>query len=265
MPTKSEASQHLARQIINVIAYVAMLVIGVTACTIPYNNNYLMDVVSRYNPDFMASAYVWYIFHIVSLVFLLWFVVYQAMSKRKHDKGLRALDIPFWIYVLGNIVWTFAFFYDVQWLALIAVLVAAAAVYYIFVQHGVGKDKVSNGHYWAVHFVFSLLAAAMLFAVVSQIAMFCVRYNLMWWGVGQTAWAVIAMLIIGFVGTVFMHYRYDVGFGCTMVWFSIGVAVYQNNYDPIVTAVAYLLALYFAVVTFACAMHRPRAVKKISK
>ena len=265
MATRAEAGQNLARQIINIIAYVALFAVSVTAVTVPYNNNYLMDVVSRYNPDFMASAYVWYIFSIVEFVFLLCFIIYQGMSKRKNDKVLRSIDAPWYVFVVANIIWTFGFFYDVQWLAFVGTLITAVALFYIYIELGIGKTKVSRCFYWCVHFPFAILAASIIFGVVAQTAMFCIRYNLIWWGIGQTAWTVVAMLVVGFFGSLFMHWRCDVGFGCTMVWFSAGIAVYQNNYDPVVTAFAYLLALYFAIVTYACAMHRPRVNKKGSK
>ncbi len=258
MPTKSENTENLTRQIINIIAYVAFVVISACAVSVPFNKNYLMDVVSRYNPDFMASGYVWYIFGLVAYVFFLCFVLYQACSKRRHDKGLRSLDIPFWILIIMSIVWTFGFFYDLQWLAFCAVLIKAVAVFYIYITQGIGKTKVSKKHYLCVHFPFSIVAAATMFSVISTVAMFCIRYNLIWWGIGETAWTVVAMLVYAFFVSYFMISRTDIAFGCTSIWLASGIVVYQNGHNPIVTYSALVLTLYFAVITFASAFHKPR-------
>ncbi len=258
MPTKSDNCQNLTRQIINIIAYVAFVVISACAVSVPFNNNYLMDVVSRYNPDFMASAYVWYLFGLVSYVFFLCFIIYQAEKSRRHDHDMRALDIPFWVIVVMSIIWVFGFFYDIQWLAFCAVLIKAVAVFWIYFTHGIGHKKVSDKHYWCVHFPFSILAAATMFAVISTVAMFCIRYNLIWWGIGQTAWTVVAMLVWAFFVSLFMHCRSEIGFGCTSIWLAAGIVVYQNGHDPIVTFTALALTLYFAVITYASAFHKPR-------
>lgn len=258
MPTKTENCHNLTRQIINIVAYVAFVVISACAVSVPFNNNYLMDVVSRYNPDFMASGYVWYLFGIFAYVFFLCFIIYQAEKKRRHDVELRALDIPFWVIVVMSIIWTFAFFYDIQWLAFCAVIIKAIAVFYVFFTLGIGKKKASRKHYWCVHFPFSILTAATIFAVISTVAMFCIRYNLIWWGIGQTAWSVVAMLVWAFVVSALMHHRPDIGFGCTSIWLAAGIVVYQNGYDPIITYTALILALYFSVITYATALHKPR-------
>lgn len=255
MPTKTENSQNLTRQIINIVAYVALVVISACAVSVPFNNNYLMDVVSRYNPDFMAPAYVWYILGLVTFVFLLCYVIYQADKSKRHDASIPALDIPFWVIVVMSIIWTFGFFYDLQWLAFCAIIIKAVAVYWIYFTHGIGQKKVSKKHYWCVHFPFSLLAAATMFSVVSTVAMFCIRYNLIWWGIGQTAWVVVALLLWGFFVSLFMHCRYDIGFGCTSIWLASGIVVYQNGHNCVVTFVALALTLYFGLVTYATSLH----------
>ena len=104
MATRTEVSNNLVRQIINTIAFVAFVVITVCAGSIPYNNNYLMDVVSKYNPDFMAAAYAGYILDIVIYVFLLCFIVYQGFTHRRNDKMVRSIDYLFLVYSPRNFV-----------------------------------------------------------------------------------------------------------------------------------------------------------------
>lgn len=265
MVVKSDVSNHLARQIANIVAYVVLVVVTVCAGTIPFNNNYLMDIVSRYGQDFMPAAYSWYLFHIVLFVFMLCFVIYQAQMSKRHDKVLRSIDKLFLVLVSGKILWIVGFFYDVQAIAAVGVAVAAICAFMIYRRIGVGKDRVSKTHYWCVHFPFSILVAAALFGVVVQVSIFCLNYDLMWWGVGQTAWNVIAILVLSFIGTLFLHYRPDAAFGATFVWLATGVAVYADNKDPVVASFTCLMVLYFAIATYANALHRPRLSKKDTK
>jgi hypothetical protein len=265
MATKTEVSSFIARQIINIVAFVALVVIAVCAGSVPYNNNYLMDVVSKYNPDFMAAAYSCYVINILIYVFLLCFIIYQGFTHRRNDRAIRSIDYLFWVFVVASIIWTFGFFYDVQSLAFVGMIIAAAAAFFIYAKLGIGRDKVTRAHYWCVHVPFSLIAATMIFGVVSQVSIFCIRYDLVWWGMGQVAWTVVAMLLVGFFGALFLQLRPDCIFGIAMIWLSAGVAVYQGCQDEsMVNAFAYLLVLYFGIVTFANGMHRPRISKRES-
>jgi|GEM_PF-1666426 len=262
MATRTEVSNHFARQIINIVAFVAFVVISVCAGSIPFNNNYLMDVVSKYNPCFMPAAYSWYVLNIVVYVFLLCFIIYQGFTHRRNDRAIRSIDYLFWVFVIAHIVWTFGFFYDVQSLAFIGAIIGCTAAFFIYAKLGIGRDKVTRVHYWCVHFPFSIIAAAALYALVSQISIFCIRYNLVWWGMGELGWNVVATLMIGFFGGLFLQLRSDCAFGTVVVWLGAGVAVYQNNQDMVLSAFTYLLVLYFAIVTFANGMHRPRVSKR---
>ncbi|MBM3191583.1 MAG: hypothetical protein FJZ63_02870, partial [Chlamydiae bacterium] len=257
MATRTDASHHLTRQILNIVAYVAFVVVGVCSGVLPFNNNYFMDVVSRYNPDFMVPAYAWYVLNLVVFVFLLCFVIYQAMAHKRNDRSLRSVDFFFLAYVIAHILWTFGFFYNIQPLAFVSMVIGAFSIIMIYHRLGIGQDRVTRTHYWCVHFPFSILTAGALFAAVAQIAIFCIRYNLVWWGVGQVAWTVIAILAIALVGSLFLLNRPDVGFGATLVWLSAGLAVYQNSQTPVVASFAYLLTLYFAIITYANGLHRP--------
>ncbi len=265
MASKPDVSNNFARQIINVIAYALLIVVSVLSVTLPFNGNHLMDVVAKYSPEFMVPAYCWYINHAVAFVFLLCFVAYQAMPHRRNDKVLRSIDVLFSVFVLANILWTFGFFYEVQTLAFVGMIVAAVSVFLIYNRLGIGRDRVSRTGYWCVHFPFSVMAACALFGIVAELSIFCLHYELVWWGVSETAWNVIAMLVVSFIGSLFLQYRPDAAYGLTLVWLSAGLVVYQNNQNAVVTSFAYLMALYFAILTFFNALHRPRIGKKETK
>lgn len=265
MAAKTDVSHNFARQLINIVAFIAFVVIPGLAVTLPFNGNYLMDVVAKYSPDFMVPAYAWYISHAVVYVFLLCFIVYQALPHKRNDRVIRSIDILFCVLVLANIVWTFGFFYEVQTLALVGSIVGATCAFLIYDRLGVGRDRASRTTYWCVHFPFSVAAATALFGIVSELSIFCIHYELVWWGVGETSWNIIAMLIVTFFGSVFMHYRPDAAFGVTCAWLSAGLAVHQGNQNPVISAFAYLMTLYFALATFLNGMHRPRLTKKDTK
>lgn len=264
MATRTEVSNHFARQIINIVAFVAFVVISVCAGCVPFNDNYVMDVVAKYSPDFVPAAYSWYVLNIIVYIFLLCFIIYQGFTNRRNDKAIRSIDYLFYVFVVAHIVWTFGFFYDVQSLAFIGAVIACTAAFFIYARLGIGRDKVTRVHYWCVHFPFSIIAAASLYAIVTQISIFCIRYDLVWWGMSQLGWNIVAMLFVGFFGGLFLQLRADCAFGCTAVWLAAGVSVYQHNQDPVIAAFSYLLVLYFAIITFANGMHRPRVAKRDS-
>jgi len=266
MATRSEVSNHFTRQLINVIAFIAFVVVSACSGCIPFNNNYLMDVVGKYSPSFMPAAYSWYVLNIIVYVFLLCFAVYQSFTHKRNDKMIRSIDYLFWVFVVTHIMWTFGFFYDIQSLAFVGAVIASAIAFIIYGRLGIGRDRVTGAHYWCVHFPFSVIAAAAVFGLVTQIAIFCIRYDLVWWGMGQLGWNVVAILVVGFFCGLFLQRRPDAGFGCTAIWLASGLAVYQSSQgaEGTMVAFAYLLVLYFAIITFSNGMHRPRMSKRDS-
>jgi len=265
MPSKANKACCIWRQWINVIAYLLMMLVSVLGASLRFDNTSVPGVVSRYNPDIWMAEYANIVFGILSLVWLLAFIVYQLFPKTMHDKHVRRVDVAFWFLSVLGTVWTFAFYYDVQWLALLMGIGYTAAALYLYLDLGIGKERVTHKTYWLVHVPFALIAASALFHMLGQFNIFCQAYGWTWWGTTQSEWALIWLLILTFVGLTFINKRTDMVFGTAFVWWSAGIAAYQMGHSMIVTTTAAFMALLFAMATYASCFHSPRAVSRGGK
>ena len=237
--------------------------VGVLGASLQFNNTSIANVAARYNPYFFMKTYAIVIYGVVIYIALLAFIIYQLFPATLGDKEVRKVDVPFWIWTIATVVWNFGFYYDIQWLAFVFQIFSLGSLIFLYLDLGVGKNKASKKTYWLVYFPFTLLVAINFFFMLGQFAIFCIRYNWMWWGLSHTEWTVVMMLVLTFVGSCFMNRRPDMVFGSTFVWGFVAVAFHAMNSNQHIAMAAELMALYFAIVTYATCFHCPRVeVKK---
>lgn len=267
MPAKADRTCCVWKQWVNFFAYLLLLFVTVLGASLRFDNTSVPEMVDVYKPVFWTAGYANVIFGILTLLGLLGFVTHQFMATTKHDKYIHNANVPFWFLASFGVIWTFAFYYDVQWLAFVAAIAYTITAFIIYVLLGIGVDRVSNRTYWFVFFPFTLIAAGALFYMLGQFNVFCQAYGWTWWGMTESEWALVGMLALTFAASYIMARRSDVIFGAAMVWWSASVAVYQevasDNHSIIVTCTAIAMALYFAYVTYSSAIHMPRKVQSL--
>jgi len=262
MPRQATKHKLSWRKWANVIAYLFVMFVSVLGASLQFNNTSIGYVAARYNPYFFLKTYSIIIYGVLIYISLLAFIIYQLFPETLHDKEIRKVDVPFWVWAIATIVWNFGFYYDVQWLAFVFQIVALGALISLYIRLGVGVTRVSKKTYWLVFFPFALLTAINFFFMLMQFNVFCIRYDWMWWGMNQTEWVVVWMLVLSFVGACFMNRRPDMIFGVTFVWGFVGVAFHSGMFSSAVATAAELMALFFAIVTYATCFHCPKLDNK---
>lgn len=248
---------------VNIGVYLLLLFVTVLGASLEFNGMSASKIVSMYNPVFWTAEYANVIFGVLALIGLLGFVVYRLLSK-DHDKVGRRVEIPFWFLSGFGVIWTFAFYYDVQWLALVSMIAYTITAVLIYTELGIGKERVDRSTYWCIYFPFALIAAGALFHMLGQLNIFCAAYGLTWWGMTEFEWALVGMLVLTVIGSYVMVRRPSFVFGSAMVWWSASVAVYQMEMmdNALISIAAVAMALYFAYITFSATIHKSRQLKK---
>jgi hypothetical protein len=245
----------------NVIVYLFVMFVGVLGASLRFNGTTIGNMAQSYSPYFFLQTYSFVIYGVLIYIALLAYIIYQLFPETLMDKEVRKVDVPFWVWAGAFVIWNFGFYYDVVWLAFVAQIAALGAVISLYLNLGVGVNRVGKKTYWLVFFPFCLLTAFSFFYMLSTFSVFCIRYNWMWWGMSHMEWTVVMMLVLSFVGACFLNRRPDMVFGVTFVWGFVGVAFYASGLNDQISMAAKMMALFFAIITYATCFHCPRLEK----
>ena len=135
-------NKNLVRQILNLVAVVATIVINGLANTLPLNGQNTGEISDRFKVFFVPAGYVFSIWGLIYL-FLLAFSIYQALPKQRENPRLVAVGYLFVFSCVANISWLFFWHYNLFVLSLIAMLVLFACLVAIYIRIGTGILKVS--------------------------------------------------------------------------------------------------------------------------
>ena len=145
----------LTRQLIIILSVVATIVVNGLANALPLNGQQTGEVSDRFPVYFVPAGYVFAIWGVI-YAGLIAYAVYQALPAQRTNLRLAAIDAPFVIASLANIVWIFLWHYEVFPGTMAVMLVLLGALMTIYLRLGINKFKVPSAERWAVHVPFSI-------------------------------------------------------------------------------------------------------------
>ena len=106
-----ETPRSLTERLLNVLAYVLMIVVNTLANALPIGGQTTGEVSARYPSLFIPAGYVFSIWGLIYLL-LLGFVIYQALPAQSRNSRLRAIHKPFLFSCAANAAWIFSWHYN---------------------------------------------------------------------------------------------------------------------------------------------------------
>jgi hypothetical protein len=237
----------IIRQIVNVIAYVAMLVVNGLANGLPLNGQNTGEISDRFLVFFVPAGYVFSIWGLIYLA-LLGFTVYQALPSQRTNPRLRSIGYLFALSSLANLVWIFLWHYNIFTLTLLVMLGLLACLIAIYLRLDIGRTQVSTAERWLVNVPFSIYLGWITVATIANAT--DLLYYLGWngFGIGPQLWAII-MLGAGVAIALWMaRSRGDIAYLLVLVWAFAGIGVKQIAAPPVATAAWIAAALVAALV-----------------
>ncbi len=234
-----------------ILGVVLTIVVNGLANALPLNGQETGAISDRFAIFFVPAGYVFAIWGVIYLG-LLAFAVYQALPPQRSNPRLAAIDMPFIIASVANILWIFLWHYEVFPATLIVMLVLLAALITIYLRLGIGKFKVPAAERWAVHLPFSIYLGWITVATVANASQ--LLYVLGWggWGIAPQAWAAIMLAVAVLLASMMALTRRDAAYLLVLVWAFIGIAL-KHAATPIVaisawaaTGIVVLLVLILA-------------------
>ncbi len=247
------------RQLINVLAVTATLIVNILANALPLNGLNTGEISDQFEVYFVPAGYVFSIWGLI-YIGLIAFAIFQALPAQRENPRLRSIGWLFALSCLANIVWLFLWHYEQFALTVAAMLVLLVTLISVYIRTGIDRVKVGIGERLAVQLTFSVYLGWVSVATIANITQ--QLWYMGWNGEPLQAafWAVI-MLGVGVVLAALMAVsRHDVAFILVFVWAYIGIAVKQAN-TPLVANSAWAAVVALLVLAGVAALRLPRRSK----
>lgn len=178
-----------------------------------------------------------YAFAIWSIIytFVIGFAIYQALPSQRDNPKLTGVRELFIASSALNILWTFAWHYEFYLLSLIFMVGILLTMIGIYTRVGIGQTASSWGERLWVHLPFSLYLSWIAVATIANAASLLVYYDWTGFGVSDSVWSAIMILIAAFIGAAVLWRRANAAYAAVYVWAVFAITVrYPNN-----TVIAY--------------------------
>ena len=159
------------RQILNIVAILAVIIVNFLANALPINGQTTGEVSDRFEIYFVPAGYVFSIWGLI-YVALVAFAVYQALPAQRDNPRLERVGYLFVLSCLANIVWIFLWHYEQFGLSVVAMLILLLSLIFVYLRLEIGTSTVSAGEKWLIRVPFSIYLGWITVATVANITNF---------------------------------------------------------------------------------------------
>jgi hypothetical protein len=228
------------RQVVNVLAVVAVIVVNWLANALPLNGLTQGEISDRFDVFFVPAGYAFSIWGLIYLG-LIAFAVYQALPAQRENARLRRVGYLFALSCVANITWLFLWHYEVFLLTLVAMLALLLLLIAIYLRLDIGRAQVGGVERWLVDLPFSIYLGWITVATIANVTVVLDYLGWNGWGISPQVWTVI-MLFAGLViATAMSLTRGDVAYSLVLIWAYVGIAVKHGD-TPVVAVTAWVTA-----------------------
>jgi benzodiazapine receptor len=235
-------NRNVVRQIVNILAYLAVVVVNSLANILPLNGINTGEISDRFQVFFVPAGYVFAIWGLIYIV-LGAFAVYQALPGQSENARLGRIGYLFAASGAANIAWLFLWHYEQFLWTLPAMLALLLILIAIYLRLNIGRTAVSAAQRWLVDLPFSIYLGWISVATIANVTQ--MLYYLGWngWGIAPEMWAVVLLLVVAALSTAMAIARGDVAYLFVIIWAVAGIAVKQQA-TPLVAITAWAVAAY---------------------
>jgi cell division protein FtsW (lipid II flippase) len=234
--------------------YLAMIAVNYLANALPLNGKRTGDVSNAYPSLFTPAGVTFSIWGVIYLL-LGAHVLYQLGLFRDGPESaeqaalLNRIGVLFSLSSLANTAWVFAWHYDL--IPLSAVLIVVILTCLALIVTTLRGANLTGRQRWLVGVPFSVYFGWTTVAVVANMTVLLVSRNWDGFGLSDSTWAVIIVLVAMAIGAVTMVRNRDVAYGLVLIWAFAGILLRQTSasgfdgrYPGIIAAVVASLVVF---------------------
>jgi benzodiazapine receptor len=214
----------IVRQVVNVLATVALITVNALANTLPLNGLNTGEISDQFVVYFVPAGYVFGIWGLIYLA-LAAFTVYQALPAQRENPHLRRIGYLYALSCAANVAWLFLWHYEqFAWtlLAMFALLLLLIAIY---LRLRIGRIRVPSADTWLAQVPFSIYLGWITVATIANVTSVLDSINWNGWGLAPEWWAIIMLVAGGLIASLVSITRGDVAYVLVIVWAFAGIVV----------------------------------------
>lgn len=250
MTHHSHVRMGMLRQFLNIVAFSATVAFNAISQALPLNGQTSAEIANRYpNMLYFPANYAFSIWGVIYL-FLLAFVIYQALPAQREAEPFKRIGVLFVATSVFNIGWLASFHYNLFPLSVILMMLLLATLLTLYIRLDIGGQPVSRRDKWLVHVPFSLYLGWITAATVTNAGF--VLTDAGWNGLGLSSeiWTVIMLTITGVIAAFMVLTRRDIAYGLMIVWAVSAIAVRHSGVQIVLISAA-TVSIAVAVMTLA--------------
>ncbi len=221
------------RQILNLVAVVAVITVNGLANALPINGQDTGQIADAIPTLFTPAGYVFSIWGVIYLG-LIAFAVYQALPAQRADARLKAVFPWFQAAALFNMAWIFAWHYNQVPLSMVLMLGLLGSLIAIYLRLGIGQRPFALRERWAVQVPFSIYLGWISVATIANAAALLFVWQWDGFGLSPAIWSAVVLAVGTLLGLAMMALRREVAYVLVLVWAFIGIVVKFNAAQPVV-------------------------------
>jgi len=222
--------------ILNLLGYIATVVVNILATTLPINNMTTGDLSDRYPNLFVPAGLTFSIWGLIYLLLAI-FVVYQLRIVMKKDTQreeiIEKIGHFFFISSLANIGWIFAWHYLLVPISLLFMLVLLGSLIVIYLRLGIGTSTASKAERYLIHLPFSVYLGWITVATIANVTTLLVDRNWGALGLGEQFWAVLVIVVAIVITMRILLTRNDIFYALVVDWALLGILIKRLSVDDV--------------------------------
>lgn len=245
------------RQTANALSVLIALTVNILASALPLNGQNTGEISDRFQVYFVPAGYV---FAIWGVIYIGWiaFVLYQFRTAQKDSPRMRRLGYLFALSGIFNALWLVCWHYNAFGWSVLVMLILLSLLIASYLKLDVGRGAVPPAEKWSVDVPFSIYLGWITVATVANVTDLLYLVNWNGFGIAPQVWAVIMLVVAGFIGLLMTLYRKDSGYVFVLVWSFVGIAVKQSAV-PLVANSAWVASALMLVLALFSIVQRRRA------
>ena len=190
-----------------------------------------------------------YAFAIWGIIYLglIAYGVYQLRPAQRQNPMIRRVNLLLIVACLAQIAWIYLFTLRLFAVSVLAMLIILLSLIGAYLQLEIGKTSASRDRRWMAQIPFSIYLSWISVATIVNIASALYAAGWNGWGIGDTSWTVIMLIVGAVLGAIVAFKRADIAFTLVFVWAYVAIAVRQFG-NPAISGTAIVSAIGLVIL-----------------
>ncbi|NQZ76872.1 MAG: tryptophan-rich sensory protein [Ekhidna sp.] len=226
---------------IPIVSLIVVLIVNFLANFLPIGGRTTGEISDAYPTLFTPAGFTFSIWGVIYF-FLIMYVIYQASSKSTDPRLFARINRHFVVNCIANVLWIFAWHYELITLALVLMAVILGSLIAIYRHVKTGKIQGIKDRFF-IKTPFSLYLGWITVATLANISVEQAVIGMDNWMMTKTVWVFVELALAGAVGAVMIIRYRDPIFGGVVAWAAYGITENQIDTPEVAGAAAVVLIL----------------------